>query len=197
MANDLIVAEQDALAVISSPALQRLQRLSLGTVQWPDQPTRRYLSGGLTLRDSERATAEHLLGKLRIAACGAPGVETAQARLALLTKMLLVYPSAGNSEASGQARAEAYLDTLGDIAPWAIDRALRKWNRGECGDQHDYRWAPAPAVLLASCRLVIWQYTRAMEHLEGLLNATTLERAMDSRPIEREGETVLPMMRKL
>ncbi len=175
MANDLIVAEQDALAVISSPALQKLRRLSLGTVQWPDQPMRKYLSGGLTLTETERATAEQFLAKVRLAACGSPAAETARARLGLITKMLLVYPTAGASE--------AYLETLADIAPWAIDRSIRRWNRGDCGD-HDYRWAPAPATLLAICRLAIFQYTHIMEHLEGLLNAVSLDRAMDSRPLE-------------
>jgi hypothetical protein len=88
-------------------------------------------------------------------------------RLALLTKMLMVYPTSNATSESGKARAEAYLETLSDIAPWAIDVAIRKWHRGECRDKYNYEFAPAPATLLKSCRL------------EGLLSSISLAEAME------------------
>lgn len=198
MANDLVVAERDAQAVISSPELQKLQRISLGTVNWPGQPTRMYLSGGLTLTDSERESATRLLGQITAIAKGPAGSETVKARLGLLAKMMLVYPTANASEATGQARAEAYLETLGDIAPWVIDRSIHKWHRGECGVEHNYQFAPAPATLLAVCRLALWQYERAIKHLDGLLNAIPLDRAMDSNPVEVGNvRSIVPKMQRI
>jgi hypothetical protein len=199
MATNLIsLAETRARQVISSPELGRLLGISLGTVNHPGMKTRRYLSGGSTLTESERETAIRLLAQVTAVAIGAPGPETTEARLALIAKMLMVYPVANASAESGQARLEAYYDTLSEIAPWAIDRAIRKWHNGECGHGYNYQFAPAPATLLEACRLVLWQYTNAMKRLEALLSATTLERAMDPKPIQSaDVQSIVPKIQRM
>jgi hypothetical protein len=67
--------------------------------------------------------------------------------LVIVTKMLMVLPGAKSSETGNEARGEAYLAALDDIAPWAAQEAIRKWYRGEWGADFDYRWAPVPADL--------------------------------------------------
>lgn len=135
----------------------------------------------------ERRCAGELLEQLTAAATGG----TASERLGLLARMLLVYPITGDTAAAGKARGEAYLDAIGDIAPWAINEAIRRWHRGEGGldergQPYNYTFSPAPAVLLRICRSVIEPYSVAMAKMRHLLDAVSLERAMDSTPLDQE-----------
>jgi hypothetical protein len=38
-------------------------------------------------------------------------------------------------------------DALDDVPAWAVENAVRRWHRSECGGQHNYAFAPAPGVL--------------------------------------------------
>jgi hypothetical protein len=67
--------------------------------------------------------------------------------LVAVTKMLLALPAPKSSEAGNEAKGEAYLAALDDIAPWAVQEAIRKWYRGEHGAGYDYRWSPVPSDL--------------------------------------------------
>ena len=194
MAQDLQAAHANPVALISSPDLRALRRISLGTVQWPGQPERKYLSGGSTLTDSERARANELLAELRAQAVAGPATDAD--RFGLISKMLLTYPIAHASAESGKARGEAYREALSDIPPAVLAKAIRQWNRGEAGD-HDYRWAPAPAVLRGICVKITVPLHDAICDLEALLGAVTIERAMDPRPIESktDGGAVLAIRR--
>ncbi len=148
-------------------------------------PARPYLAGGLSLTPDDRALAESLLAQLRGTAISADTTDARKHRLAILTKMLLTYPVAGASSETGKARAEAYLEALDDIPPWAIANAVRVWHRGEAGD-HDYRWAPAPAVLRVIARSQSEPLKPAIEHLEKLLAAVPIDDAMrEPTPEER------------
>jgi hypothetical protein len=33
------------------------------------------------------------------------------------------------------------------VPAWAVDEAVRRWHRGECGDEYNYSFAPAPGTL--------------------------------------------------
>lgn len=103
--------------------------------------------------------------------------ETRRERLGIIAKMLLAYPVAGASPEAGKARGEAYLDALDDVPPWAIAEAVKRWHKGQCGD-HDYRWAPAPAVLRAAALEQLIPLRAAAKHVSGLLAAQSLEDAM-------------------
>ena len=192
MGKELQIATANLAALISSPDLRRLRRISLGTVQWPGLPPRKYLSGGLTLTDSDRRRAEAFRKQLVLASRVIPTQETRKAQFALITKMLLTYPVANASAQSGTARGEAYLEAIDDVAPEILAEAIKRWNRGEVGE-HDYRWAPSPAVLRAVCAKIVEPLIAAAHDLEALLSAASLDRAMDPKPIEPE---TVPTLRR-
>lgn len=158
-------------------------------------PVRKYLSGGLTLTAEERARIEARIRELRMVTEADDGQDNQKARLGLIANMLMAYPTAGGSEESGRARATAYLAALDDVPPWAIADAVRRWHRGEGGGQHaNYRFAPAPAELRGSVMMILQVGRQTVAHLQGLLNALTLERAMDPAPIDEE-RSIVPRLR--
>lgn len=182
MVTDLVLARDNLAALIFSPDLKRLRRISLGTVEWPGLPIRRYLSGGSTLSTTERARAEELLAALDLQSMAA---DERQEQFTIIAKMLLTYPVANASAETGKARGEAYLEALSDIPATVIAEAIKRWNRGEAGQEHDYRWAPAPAVLRQVCQRVLMPVREAADDLRNLLSAVSLERAMDPTPIDQ------------
>lgn len=125
--------------------------------------------------------------------------ETKEAALALISKMLLAYPMAGNSAEAGMARGEAYLAALDDVPPWAIAEAIRKWHRGEGGSRDsNYRFAPAPAELRYSAMQILQPAKQTIAHLEAVLTALPIDRAMDPTPISlSEIPTSRPRLRAL
>jgi hypothetical protein len=139
---------------------------------------RTYLAGGLSLTPSLRAETEQMLASLQAATSAPDDADTRSQRLAIVAKMLLTYPVAGASSETGKARAEAYLEALDDVSPWAISAAVRAWNRGAAGDAHDYRWAPAPATLRKISLEQSAPYRPIIAHLENLLAAVAPEEAM-------------------
>jgi hypothetical protein len=99
---------------------------------------------------------------------------------------LLASPVANGTQEAGRARAEAYLVALDDIPPWAIAEAIKRWHRGECGHGYNYRWAPAPAELRELSNERLRPAKETIAHLEALLGALSLERAMDPSPVDPE-----------
>jgi hypothetical protein len=174
----------DLQALISSPELLALRRISMGTVQHPGMSARRYLSGGLTLTAQQRATIAGKVAMLRSIAESDDSTESQKSRLAIIANMLLVYPIPGASEESGRARAQAYLIATADVPPWAVAEAVNRWHQGKCGPDHNYRFAPAPAELREACMAILQPAKQMIRHLQDVLDAMTLERAMDPAPIE-------------
>jgi len=161
-------------------------------------PPRKYLSGGLTLTADERARIAGKLTELRAVIEADDSQPNQKARLGLLATMLMAYPMAGGSEESGKARANAYLAALDDLAPWAIAEAIRKWHRGEGGGKDsNYRFAPAPAELRYAVMQILQPAKQTIIHLESVLDALTIERAMDPTPLIREIPTQRPRLRAL
>lgn len=195
MATDLTVAHVNPAVLISSPDLRRLRRISVGMVQHPGIPMRRYLSGGSTLTDSDRKRATELLAELEAATKSAGDVRKEQ--FGLISKLLLTYPIANASAESGTARGGAYLEALDDVPPGVLAEAVKRWNRGEAGQDHDYRWAPAPAVLRHVCLRVMDPLREAATDLKKLLEAMSIERAMDPTPLVAAEAPARPMLRSM
>ena len=195
MAQDLqSVVPVNPQALISSPDLRKWRRISLGRVEWPGQPARRYLAGGMKLTDDERKQISAHVAELQRQAIGRPSEE--KGRFGLIAKLLLTYPIANASKESGAARGEAYREALSDMPAGVLAEAIRRWNRGEAGQEHDYRWAPAPAVLRQVCERVRAPLMEAIADLEALLAALDIERALDPRPLEFS-ERRMPMLRAI
>lgn len=184
MAREISIRNVDLQALISSPELLAWRRISMGTINHPGLPSRKYLSGGLTLTADDRARMAAKVAELEAISESDDGTETRKVRLALLGNMLMAYPTSGGSEESGRARAGAYLVALDDVPPWAIAEAIRRWHRGEGSNGGNHRFAPAPAELRFATMQILQPAKQTAAHLNSILNALTIERAMDPTPVD-------------
>lgn len=91
-----------------------------------------------------------------------------------VTKMTLVLPSKETGELAGEARAEAYMAALEDVPSWAVQEAMRRWHRAECGPKHDYKWQPAPATLRELAMIEVYRVMGTRRKLNDLLLAEPL-----------------------
>src|SRR5262249_31531039 len=66
---------------------------------------------------------------------------------------------------------EAFDRALSDVPIWAINAAVRGWYRGQYGDDHDYTWQPAPAVLRRLAFLELAKIRFRIRDLENVLHA--------------------------
>jgi hypothetical protein len=101
----------------------------------------------------------------------------------LLSNMMLSSGGPALTERGATAKAEAYRDGLDDVPAWAVAAAVRAWRRGECGDRN-YEFAPSAATLREVCLGIMRPYQIALARLDDVLNAMTIEEAMDSKPID-------------
>lgn len=136
------------------------------------------------MTDDERFCIRRKIAELRAASEADDGIENRKARLGLVANLLLASPIANGTSEAGRARAEAFVSALDDIPPWAIAEAIKRWHRGECGHGYNYHWAPAPAELRELSMERLRPAKETIAHLEAVLGALSLERAMDPAPID-------------
>jgi hypothetical protein len=91
-----------------------------------------------------------------------------------VTKMLLVLPSRESGDLMSQAKGEAYMAALEDVPSWAVQEAMRKWYRAECGERFDYRWQPAPATLREIALIEVYRVKGVRRKLREVLAAEPL-----------------------
>jgi hypothetical protein len=94
--------------------------------------------------------------------------------LMTVTKMSLVLASREAGDLAGEAKGEAYMAALEDVPSWAVQEAMRKWYRGDCGAKHDYKWQPAPATLRELAMLETYRVMGIRRKLNELLLAEPL-----------------------
>jgi hypothetical protein len=94
--------------------------------------------------------------------------------LVSVTKVMKVLPSQKSDEVGYEARGEAYLAALDDIPYWAVDEAIRRWHRRECGSSYDYHWCPLPSELRAVSQVEVWRLKAHMRQLSNIANAVPL-----------------------
>jgi hypothetical protein len=75
-----------------------------------------------------------------------------------------------------------YQEAVFDIAPWAIDAAIKRWARGEVKDAN-VDFAPSPGVLRRLCETELEPFKAVMQTLHRLQSAVSIERAMDPTPL--------------
>jgi hypothetical protein len=185
MAKDLqIRAQLDTMRSLPL-SLARLEK-SLGTTQWPGQGMRLNFPSGMELTAQQRIEIEDRISALQNLTTGghlAPE-QCSKARLSLLTNLLLGYPAVGGSgDKAASARAGFYLDAVGDVAPWALDAAIKRWVRGDV-ENSNVDFAPSPGTLHRLCIAETRPFDEQVIQLRRLLSAVSLERAMDPAPIE-------------
>jgi hypothetical protein len=184
MATELQIREQLRMMRFLPPQLARLERL-LGTVQWPGQRQRLNFPLGMALSEQERQAMRERMKALESLTTGENlhPAECSMARLSLLTKLLLGYPAAGGStEKAAEARLGFYLDAVGDIAPWALDAAIKRWVRGEV-ENANVDFAPSPGTLRRLCEEELSPFVQQIAQIQRLLSAVSIDRAMDPTPI--------------
>lgn len=184
MANEVQIREQlDTMLSLPLP-LARLEK-SLGTVTWPNQPTRLNFPSGVALSEEDRKDLSDRLRELQRVTTGenlVPAV-CSKARLSLLTKLLLGYPTAGGgTEQAAEARLSFYQEAVSDIAPWALDAAIKRWVRGDIG-KGNIDFAPSPGALRRLCEEELEPFQVQMFKLRRLLSAIPIELAMDPAPL--------------
>jgi hypothetical protein len=184
----IAVAQPDTMRSLP-PQLEKLSA-SLATVTWPFQPTRLHFPAGMgPLTTEERRQCETLKDTISKAISGEnlTPQQCSRARLSLLTKMLLGFPVSGSTSVqAADARQSFYLEAIYDVAPWALNAAIKAWARGEAPSsvrQPNYAFAPSPADLRACCLAEIAPFKEQLVKLNQLLLAIPLERAMDPAPI--------------
>lgn len=97
--------------------------------------------------------------------------------------MLLAYPTpGGGSEQAMEARLSFYQEAVSDIAPWALDAAIKRWVRGDI-DKGNVDFAPSPGALRRLCEDELEPFEAQMFKLNRLLSALPIERAMDMTPL--------------
>jgi len=78
---------------------------------------------------------------------------TAETRVATaVSKLLTVLAGERKSDLVEEARSEVYLDVLDDVPCWAVESAVRRWFKHDCGADergkpYAYQWAPDPGTL--------------------------------------------------
>jgi hypothetical protein len=196
MANELEIRARLDLMRSLPPPLARLES-SLGTVQWPGEGVRLNFPSGMELTQPQRKEIEDRIANLGQLVTGghlAPA-ECSRARLSLLTKLLMGFPSAGNqSDKATDARLEFYMEAIGDVAPWALDAAIKRWVRGDV-ENSNVDFAPSPGALRRLCETELAPFQQQIVKLNRLLSAVPLERAMDPKPIEPT--TTAPRLRAI
>lgn len=201
MATELQIREQLDTMRFLPPRLEQLER-SLGTVKWPGQPQRLNFPSQMGLTGTERKWIGGRLKALQAISTGEnlPQAECEKARLSLLTKLLLGYPAAGvTTEKAADARLGFYLEAVGDVAPWALDAAIKRWVRGDVPNAN-VDFAPSPGALRRLCEGELEPYQAIMNRLNRLQCAVSIERAMDPAPIKpnalRIAATVVPQLKQ-
>lgn len=170
---------------------------ALGTVEHPGQAVRHNLPAGWKVTEADRKGATGLLSTLTsMLDPQAPFevenrvVDGHMAKGALLTKMIDGLAGPANPTATAQAaKIEMYADAIEDLPAWAIDKAIKRWARGECPysvEEHPrYAFPPAPATLRAMALFDLEDLRRNEQKLKNVLAAIPLERAMNPEPLPK------------
>jgi hypothetical protein len=139
------------------------------------------LPASLTLSPTERVEIEHHAGELEglCAQTPADSDEWEAATLVIITKLMLALPTAQQNDAGAEATGEAFLTALDDVPTWAVAAAVRRWYRGDCGENerrqpYDHHWRPAPAEMRKIALVEKWRVQHRAQTLRKLLAAEQL-----------------------
>jgi hypothetical protein len=197
MATELQIKDQLDMMLSLPLPLARLEK-SLGTVKWPGQPTRINFPSGMGLSVADRKDLTERRDALHQVTTGEnlQPAQCSKARLSLLTRLLLGYPAAGGaSEQAAEARLSFYHEAVSDIAPWALDAAIKRWVRGDI-DKGNIDFAPSPGALRRLCEDELEPFKAQIFKLDRLLSALPIEIAMDPEPLPPlEGVIATPKLK--
>lgn len=102
---------------------------------------------------------------------------SAETRVATaVSKLLTVLAGERKSDLVEEARSDVYLDVLDDVPCWAVEAAVRRWFKHDCGTDergraHDYRWAPDPGTLRKIAQEDVYALGARIGKVQRLLDA--------------------------
>jgi hypothetical protein len=102
------------------------------------------------------------------------GADFGEATTIAVSKMTMVLAGREAGELASEAKGEAFIDALEDVPSWAVQEAMRRWHRGECGPKHDYKWQPAPATLRELAMIEVYRVKAVRRRLADLVLAEPL-----------------------
>lgn len=128
-----------------------------------------------------------------------PEEDMAHGELTMLTvtKMMLVLPSRESGDLVAEAKGEAYMAALEDVPSWAVQEAMRRWHRGECGAKHDYKWQPGPSVLRELAMTEVYRVKGIRRQLNDLLLAEPLMDFSTEHCAEMKAKLAGPALRSM
>lgn len=134
------------------------------------------LPKSLILGSEQKVHVEQHIAALTSALAMTPYEDERHGELTLttVTKMTLVLPSREAGELANEAKGEAYMAALEDVPSWAVQEAMRKWYRAECGPKHDYKWQPAPSTLRSAAMTETYRVMGVCRRLKEILVAEPL-----------------------
>ncbi|MDE2099589.1 MAG: hypothetical protein KGL39_20220 [Patescibacteria group bacterium] len=88
----------------------------------------------------------------------------------------MVLAGAKGSELAAEAKADAYMEALDDIPAWAVSGAVKRWFKGDCGNDergqpYNYAWPPDPATLRKLAQRQVFMVKGRILELQDILNA--------------------------
>ena len=107
---------------------------------------------------------------------------------------MLGYPAAGNTtDEAAEARLSFYHEAVSDIAPWALDAAIKRWVRGDVA-KGNIDFAPSPGALRRMCEEELEPFKAQVWKLSRLLSAVPIEQAMDPAHLPESDKPKLRLM---
>lgn len=201
----------DVLRLERMPSLPAWVALRIGSLKLAVQPDQSgkwrevfTLPASLILRVAERDEITRHASELRALCAQTPANDqkAEENTLVAVTKMMMVLPSTAQNEFSAEARGEAFMAALEDLPAWAVQAAIRRWYRGDCGQNdkgqpYDYHWCPAPAELRQISQREMYRLKGRAEDLEKLLRAEPLIEFSDEHrhEMQRRLLAILPSLR--
>lgn len=139
------------------------------------------LPASLMLSHAQRAELERCVAEIE-ALCAQTLAKAAEWESVIhiaVTEMMLVLPSSQHNDLAVDATWRAFREALEGVPHWAVEAALRRWYRGDCGlnersQQYDYRWRPAPTELRSISLREMYRFKDLARSLRRLLAAELL-----------------------
>jgi hypothetical protein len=93
-----------------------------------------------------------------------------------VAKLITVLAGERKSDLADEARSEVYMDVLDDVPCWAVEAAVRRWFKHDCGSDergksHDYKWAPDPGTLRKIAQQEIYGISARIGQIQRVLEA--------------------------
>lgn len=131
------------------------------------------LPKNLILAGQQRSIVEQHVASLNAVLAMTPFEDESHGELTLttVTKMTMVLPSKESGDLGAEAKGEAYMVSLEDVPSWAVQEAMRRWYRSECGERHDYKWQPGPSTLRDISLIEVYRVMAVRRKLTDLLAA--------------------------